>query len=134
MAKKDKKSQHGCVRWALREHLTTPCCDFACGGLEDCHHPNETTNVLLGQDGLAKVISIPDICLSVSLGGQVGRSPISWGFPLSTIDNRDHVWGPSSTKSEHWLIAHKDVSPLLSILCCHMKHKKFSKVFIHFNF
>ena len=31
-----KKSQHGCVRWALREHLTPPCYDFACGGLEDC--------------------------------------------------------------------------------------------------
>ena len=86
-----KESYKLCVRWALREHLTPPCSDFACGGLEDCHHPNETTNVLLGQDGLAKVISIPDICLSVSLGGQVGRSPISWGFPLSTIDNRDHV-------------------------------------------
>ena len=23
-----KKSQHGCVRWALREHLTPPCCGF----------------------------------------------------------------------------------------------------------
>ena len=33
----DKKSQHGCVRWALREHLTPPCYDFACGGLGDCH-------------------------------------------------------------------------------------------------
>ena len=32
-----KKSQHGCVRWALREHLSPPCSDFACGGLEDCH-------------------------------------------------------------------------------------------------
>ena len=32
-----KTSQHGCVRWALREHLTPPCCDFACGGLEDHH-------------------------------------------------------------------------------------------------
>ena len=30
-----KKSQHGCVRWALREHLTPPCSDLACGGLED---------------------------------------------------------------------------------------------------
>ena len=28
-----KKSQHGCVRWALCEHLTSPCHDFACGGL-----------------------------------------------------------------------------------------------------
>ena len=27
------KSQHGCVRWALCEHLTSPCHDFACGGL-----------------------------------------------------------------------------------------------------
>ena len=32
-----KKSQHGCVRRALREHLTQPCCDFTCGGLEDHH-------------------------------------------------------------------------------------------------
>ena len=31
------KSQHGCVRWALRKHITPPCCDFACGGLENCH-------------------------------------------------------------------------------------------------
>ena len=38
-----KKSQHGCVRWALREHLTPPCCDFACGGLEDCHQNNNIT-------------------------------------------------------------------------------------------
>ena len=30
-----EKSQHGCVRWALREHLTPQCCDFACGRLED---------------------------------------------------------------------------------------------------
>ena len=29
-----KKSQHGCVRWALREHLPHPCHDFACGGLQ----------------------------------------------------------------------------------------------------
>ena len=28
-----KKSQHSCVRWALREHLTPPCSDFACVGL-----------------------------------------------------------------------------------------------------
>jgi hypothetical protein len=35
-----KKSQHGCVRWALREHLTPPCSDFPCGGLEDCHQTN----------------------------------------------------------------------------------------------
>ena len=28
-----QKSQHGCVRWALCEHLTSPCHDFACGGL-----------------------------------------------------------------------------------------------------
>ena len=27
-----KKSQHGCIRLALREHLTSPCHDFACGG------------------------------------------------------------------------------------------------------
>ena len=38
-----KKSQDGCVRWALREHLTPPCCDFACGGLEDCHKNNNIT-------------------------------------------------------------------------------------------
>lgn len=31
-----KKSQHGCVRWALCEHLPPPCSDFACGGLENC--------------------------------------------------------------------------------------------------
>ena len=36
----DNKSQHGCVRWALREHLTPPCSDFACGGLEDYHQTN----------------------------------------------------------------------------------------------
>ena len=36
-AKIIEKSQHGCVRWALREHLTPPCCDFACGGLQDRH-------------------------------------------------------------------------------------------------
>ena len=28
-----QKSQHGSVRWALREHLTPPCSDLACGGL-----------------------------------------------------------------------------------------------------
>ena len=34
-----KKSQHGCVRWALSEHITTPPChDLACGGLEDNQH------------------------------------------------------------------------------------------------
>ena len=26
-------SQHGCVRWALFEHLSPPCYDFACGKL-----------------------------------------------------------------------------------------------------
>ena len=26
-----KKSQHGCIRWALRKHLTSPCHNFACG-------------------------------------------------------------------------------------------------------
>ena len=36
-----KKSQHGCVRWALREHLTPPCYDFACAGLEDRHHQDK---------------------------------------------------------------------------------------------
>ena len=36
-----KKSQHGCVRWALREHLTPPCYDLAWGGLEDSHHTND---------------------------------------------------------------------------------------------
>ena len=30
-----KKSQHGCGRWAPQLHLTPPCSDFACGGLED---------------------------------------------------------------------------------------------------
>ena len=45
-----KKSQHGCGRWALREHLTPPSYDFACCGLENRHHTNETTNNLLGQD------------------------------------------------------------------------------------
>ena len=30
-----EKSQHGCVRWALCEHLTSPCHDFACGGLRN---------------------------------------------------------------------------------------------------
>jgi hypothetical protein len=38
----NKKSQHGCVWWALREHLSPPCYDFACGGLGDCPHINET--------------------------------------------------------------------------------------------
>ena len=37
----NKKSQHGCVRWALREHLTPPCSEFACGGLEDQNHINK---------------------------------------------------------------------------------------------
>ena len=37
-----EKSQHGCVRWALREHLSPPCYDFACGGLGDCPLINET--------------------------------------------------------------------------------------------
>ena len=37
----NNKSQHGCVRWALREHLTSPCSDFACGGLEDCHQTKQ---------------------------------------------------------------------------------------------
>jgi hypothetical protein len=37
-----KKSQHGCVRWALREHLTPPCYDFACAGLEDRPHTQVT--------------------------------------------------------------------------------------------
>ena len=31
-----KKSQHGCIRWALHEHITPPCGDLACGGLKDC--------------------------------------------------------------------------------------------------
>ena len=31
----EEKSQHGCVRWALCEHLTSPCHDLACGGLRD---------------------------------------------------------------------------------------------------
>ena len=30
-----------CVRRALREHLTPPCSDFTCGGLEDHHHINK---------------------------------------------------------------------------------------------
>ena len=34
-----KKSQHGCVRWALHEKLSSSCCDFACGRLWD-HHQN----------------------------------------------------------------------------------------------
>ena len=37
----EEKSQHGCIRWALCEHLTPPCSDFACGGLEDHHHKNK---------------------------------------------------------------------------------------------
>ena len=40
-----KKSQHGCVKWALREHLTPPCSDFACGGLEDHHHINKKNGI-----------------------------------------------------------------------------------------
>jgi hypothetical protein len=35
-----KKSQHDWVRWALREHLTPPCSDFACGRLEDYNQTN----------------------------------------------------------------------------------------------
>ena len=35
MSKLVKKSQLGCVRWALCEHLTSPCHDFACGSLRD---------------------------------------------------------------------------------------------------
>ena len=31
----NEKSQHGCVRWALCEHLLPPCHDFACGGLRN---------------------------------------------------------------------------------------------------
>ena len=30
-----KKSQHGCLRGALREHPTPPCYDFTCGGLKN---------------------------------------------------------------------------------------------------
>ena len=41
-----KKSQHGCVRWALREHLTPPCYDFACGGLQDSHNTNDGRTAL----------------------------------------------------------------------------------------
>ena len=31
------KSQHGCIRWAwaLREHITSSCHDFACGGMRN---------------------------------------------------------------------------------------------------
>ena len=39
-ADESKKSQHGWVKWALREHFTLPCCDFASGGLEDPHQTN----------------------------------------------------------------------------------------------
>ena len=41
----EEKSQHGCVRWALREHLTPPCSDFASGGLEDYHHINKKNRI-----------------------------------------------------------------------------------------
>ena len=37
-----KKSQHGYVRLALLEHLTPPCYDFACGGLEGGHTYKQT--------------------------------------------------------------------------------------------
>ena len=30
-----KKSQYGCIRWALCEPLTPPCDDFSCGNLKD---------------------------------------------------------------------------------------------------
>ena len=40
MTKKGWKSQHSCIRWVLREHLTPPCNAFACGGLEDHHQTN----------------------------------------------------------------------------------------------
>ena len=40
-----EKSQQGCVRWALCEHLTPPCCDLTCGGLEDCHQNNNIDNI-----------------------------------------------------------------------------------------
>ena len=29
-----KNSKHCCIRWALRDHLTSPCHDFASGGLK----------------------------------------------------------------------------------------------------
>jgi hypothetical protein len=40
-----KKSQHGCIRWALCEQLTPPCHDFACGRLEELHQTNEIIEV-----------------------------------------------------------------------------------------
>ena len=33
--KPQKKSQHGCGKWAPQPHLTPPCSDFAYGGLKD---------------------------------------------------------------------------------------------------
>ena len=36
--------KHGCVGWALREHLTPPYCDFTCSGPEDHHSTNEIVN------------------------------------------------------------------------------------------
>ena len=36
-----KKSQHGFIRWALCEHPTPPCYDFACDRLDDRHYRNK---------------------------------------------------------------------------------------------
>ena len=36
LPEEEEKSQHGCIRWALCEHIIPPCGDFACGGLKDC--------------------------------------------------------------------------------------------------
>ena len=39
-----KKSQHCCVSWALHQHLSPPCSDFARGRLEDRHQTNIKCN------------------------------------------------------------------------------------------
>jgi hypothetical protein len=45
-----RKSKHGCVKWALLEHLSPPCYDFSGGVLGDCPHINETKIwILLGR-------------------------------------------------------------------------------------
>ena len=55
-----EKSQHGCVRWALREHITPPCSDFACGRLEDHHQTKDkyhyNYNMYFSSDILSKTL------------------------------------------------------------------------------
>ena len=71
-----KKSQHGCVRWAQCEHLTSPCYDFTAGGLRGGGQI-QLTNTFLGT-------------LIICEGGKP-KTIFSPFRAFLTIPNNDHV-------------------------------------------